>query len=109
MRFALRILRLCASLPKTPEARLIRGQLFRAGTSPGAQHREAARARSVAEFISKIESGQQELDETAFWLEFLDRAGIVRGELLTHLRGETEELLKIFASSARTAKERKRQ
>ncbi|MDB5304235.1 MAG: hypothetical protein JWM97_1784 [Phycisphaerales bacterium] len=104
MRFSLRVLRLCASLPETPEGRLVRNQLIRSGTSPGAQHREASRARSRAEFISKIESAQQELDETAYWLELLERAETTRSPLLQELRSETEELIAIFAASARKAK-----
>jgi four helix bundle protein len=107
MRFSLRVFRLSASIPNTPEGRLVRGQLFRAGTSPSAQYREACRARSPAEFISKIESAQQELDETSFWLEFLERSELVKAEHLTSLRDETEQLIRIFAASARTAKANK--
>lgn len=104
MQFSLRVLRLCASLPETPAGRLGRGQLLRSGTSPGAQCREACRARSSAEFISKIESLQQELDETAYWLELIERAAILPAERVGDIRTETDELLAIFAASARTAK-----
>ena len=104
MQFALRVFKVCAAIPNTPEGRLVRGQLFRSGTSPSAQYREACRARSQSEFISKMESGQQELDETCFWLEFLERSGLLPASKLTRLRKEADELLRIFASSARTAK-----
>ena len=102
--FAIRIITLCKSLPNTPEARMIRGQLLRSGTSPGAQYREACRARSPAEFISKIESAQQELDETEYWLVIIERTKMVNPKKLTALKTETLDLIKIFASSARTAK-----
>ncbi|HEX4797487.1 MAG TPA: four helix bundle protein [Humisphaera sp.] len=107
MQYALRIFRLSASLANSPEARLVRGQLFRSGTSASAQYREACRARSQAEFVSKMESAQQELDETAFWLEFLERSKLMTASRLSKLRAETEELIRIFAASARTAKKRK--
>jgi four helix bundle protein len=86
---------------------VIRGQLVRSGTSPGAQYREACRSRSRAEFISKIESAQQELDETDFWLQIIERCGMMKVVKLTALRSEASELLKILATSARTAKANK--
>src|SRR5689334_14327084 len=76
-KFALRIIRLYASLPKTTEAQVIGKQVLRSGTSPGAHYCEAMRARSVAEFISKIEGALQELEETIYWLELLIEAEIV--------------------------------
>jgi four helix bundle protein len=69
--FALRIIRLYSSLPKITEAQVLGKQLLRSGTSVGAHYREATRARSPAEFISKIEVGLQELEETVYWLESL--------------------------------------
>src|SRR2546423_4056699 len=73
--FALRIIRLYAALPKTVEAQVIGKQLLRSGTSVGAHYREAQRAKSNADFISKIEGGLQELEETVYWLELLADAG----------------------------------
>ena len=70
-RFALEVIRLSGSLPKTTEAQVIGKQVLRSGTSVGAHYREAQRAKSDADFISKIEGGLQELDETAYWLELL--------------------------------------
>ena len=107
MQYALRIFRLSASLAGSTEGKLVRGQLFRAGTSVSAQYREACRARSPAEFVSKMESAQQELDETSFWLEFLERSKLMPAQKLVKLREETEELLRIFAASAGTAKRRR--
>lgn len=104
--FALRILRLYSSLPRTTQAQVLGKQVLRSGTSVGAQYREAARARSVAEFISKLECGLQELEETVYWLELLAEGGIVPPERLIELTREAEELISIFVSSARTAKRR---
>ena len=90
--FALRIIRLCARLPNTPEAGTIRRQLVRSGTSPGAHYREACRARSNAEFCSKLDGGLQELDETAYWLEILAYSQIFTDPEVHALLAETDEL-----------------
>jgi len=97
-RFALRVLKLCASLPNTPEARMFRLQLAKSGTSPGAHYREARRARSMAEFISKFNGGLQELDETEWWLDLLGATGLVPESRLTSLRSESNELIAIFVT-----------
>ena len=106
-KFALRIIKLYASLPKTPPAQVIGRQILKSGTSVGAQYREACRSRSNAEFISKMQSSLQELDETAFWLELLVEGSIVRASKLEDPQQETEELIAIFVSSIKTAKTRK--
>ncbi len=66
--FALRIVKLYVSLPKTTEAQVLGKQVLRSGTSVGAHYYEAKRARSTAEFIGKIEGGLQELEETVYWV-----------------------------------------
>jgi four helix bundle protein len=105
--FALRIIRLYTALPKTTEAQVISKQLLRSGTSVGAHYREASRARSTAEFVSKMEVGLQELDETDYWLELLEEGGIVSAERLANLRSEINELIAIFVASVKTAKQSK--
>ena len=105
--FALRIIRLYSSLPKTTEAQVLGKQLLRSGTSVGAHYREATRSRSPAEFISKIEVGLQELEETVYWLELLIDASLVNESKLCELLREAEELTAIFVSSAKTAKKSK--
>lgn len=97
-RFALRIVRLYASLPKKTEAQVIGKQVLRSGTSVGAHYREATRARSNAEFISKIEGGLQEPEETAYWLELLGESGIVQPGRLSGLITEVNELTAIFVT-----------
>ncbi|MGI9114108.1 MAG: four helix bundle protein [Chthoniobacterales bacterium] len=78
--FALRIVRMFSALPKTTEAQVLGKQLVRSGTSIGANHREAHRARSKAEFISKCGDSLRELEETAYWLELLLEARIASSE-----------------------------
>jgi four helix bundle protein len=96
--------RLFQQLPHSTEAQVLGKQVLRSGTSVGANYRAAGRARSKAEFISKIGVVVEEIDETVFWLECLVESGIVREELLSGLKQEAEELLAIFAASERTAK-----
>jgi len=105
--FALRIVRMYASLPKAPAAQVLGRQVLRGGTSVGAHYREACRSRSTAEFVSKIEGGQQVLEETSYRLELLVDSGILPVKRLTALQQEAEELAAIFASSAITAKKHK--
>ena len=107
-RFALRIIRLYTSLPKTTEAQVIGRQVLRSGTSPGAHYREAQRAKSDADFISKIEGGLQELDETVYWLELLVEAGIVPEEKLKPLIKETDELIAMFVTIVTKVKRRRK-
>jgi len=75
--FALRIIRMYCALPNRTEAQVMGKQALRSGTSVGAHYREASRARSSAEFISKIEGALQELDETQYWLELLVKSKVV--------------------------------
>jgi len=102
--FALRIIRLVRSVPNTQEGRVIGQQLLRSGTSIAANYRAACRARSRAEFLSKISTVVEEADETVFWLELLADAGIVASSRLRDLKSEAEELVAIFNASRVTAR-----
>ena len=104
--FALRIVKLFSALPKTTEAQVLGKQLLRSGTSVGAHYREAKRAKSSVDFISKIEGTLQELDETCYWLELIERSGILAAKRLESLRGEAVELPKILVTVVRRAKEK---
>lgn len=103
-RFAVRIVKLFRALPKTDEARILGKQVLRSGTSVAANYRAACRARSRAEFASKIGVVLEEADETAFWLELLVETGIVREARFTDLLDEAVELVRIFSASRRTSK-----
>ena len=72
--FSLRIIRMYAALPKSTVGQVIGKQILRSGTSVGAYYREASKARSTAEFVSKLVGAQQELKETAYWLELLSES-----------------------------------
>ena len=104
--FALRVIRLYSALPRTTESQVIGRQLLRSGTSVGAHYRESVRARSTAEFVSKLEGGLQELEETAYWLELLADSAIVASARLDDLRHEVEELTAILVTCVRNAKHR---
>ena len=104
---ALRIIRLYAALPKMTEAQVIGKQVLRSGTSVGAHYREAWRAKSDADFVSKIEGALQELDATINWLELLVESGLVQLEQLKPLTGEYEERIAMFVAMAKNVKSRK--
>lgn len=104
--FALRIIRMYASLPKSTVAQVLGKQVLRSGTSVGAQYRESQRAKSDADFISKTEGALQELDETGYWLELLSEANILPAEKLADLRKETDELTAIFVTIVTKVKKR---
>lgn len=96
--FALDIIRLYATLPKSEVGRVIGRQILRSGTSVGAHYREATRARSDAEFVSKLEGGCQELEETMYWLEIIRDAQLLSPEKLSHDLKEANELMAIFST-----------
>jgi four helix bundle protein len=102
--FALRVLRLYRSLPRTGEARILGTQLLRCGTSVGANYRAACRGRSRAEFIAKLGIVVEEADEAVFWLELLQEGNIFPAEKLESLLQEANELAAIFVSSVRAAR-----
>jgi len=101
--FALRVLKLAASLPPTIEGKAIRGQLVRAGTSVGANYRAACRGRSRAEFAAKIGVVEEEADESAFWLELIIDSAFLKESRVRPLLDEANEITKIMANSRKTA------
>lgn len=102
--FALRVIKLSKSIPKTDDAgRIIAKQIIRSGTSVAANYRATCRARSKAEFIAKIGTVEEEADETALWLELLGESGSVKASKLSALLQEANDLTAIMASSRKTA------
>ncbi len=97
--FALEVIKLCESLPRTVSGRAIAGQLIRSGTSVAANYRSACRGRSRAEFLSKIGVAEEEAGETGLWLELLRDSGLVTQTGLARLLGEAEALTKILAAT----------
>jgi four helix bundle protein len=90
--FAVRIIRLFCSLPKSTEAQVLGKQILRSGTSVGAQYRESQFAKSDADFISKIQGSLQEIEETLYWLELLEEMQFFPPEKLKPIQQETNEL-----------------
>ena len=102
--FAVRVIRLVASLPNSTASRAIASQLVRSATSIGANYRSAAKAKSRADFISKIGIVEEEADETVYWIELLIEADLVSAEKVSTLLREAEEITSIMAASRLTAK-----
>ena len=96
--FAIRIIRLSSTLPNTPEGRAIRTQMTKAGTSVGANYREANRARSKADFRNKIAICESEASETQYWLEVIVGMGWKSKDEIQPEYDECSELLALFTS-----------
>ena len=106
--FALRMIRLCESLPPGRTANTIANQLIRSGTSVGANYRAACRARSSADFIAKMSIVEEECDECLYWMELLIETKLVEERLLAGLMKEADELLSIVVASIKTTRTRMR-
>ncbi len=106
-RYASAIIRFYVSLPRQrKEVEVLGHQLLRSGTSVASHGREASRARSDAEFCSKIEGALQEADESQLWLELLMEDCGISGDAVQFLHKESAELLAIFATMAKNMKAR---
>src|SRR5688572_25114257 len=77
IKFAIRVLKMADALPKTVSGRTVANQVARSGCSVAANYRAALRGKSRADFVSKITTVLEEADETAFWIELTDRAGLL--------------------------------
>lgn len=104
MEFALRVIRLVNSLPKTRTAEVIGRQLLHAATSVGANYRAACRGKSAPDFIAKLGIVEEEADGCLYWFELLIRGEIVERIRLEPLRLEANELLSIIVASIITAR-----
>lgn len=102
LEFAALIIRLVESLPKTRAGNHIAGQLLRSGTAPLPNHGEAEAAESSADFIHKLRICLKELRETQRWLRLIERVPLAANELPAALK-ESDELIRIFVASIRTA------
>ncbi len=102
--FALRVIRLYCSLPKSTQAQVLGKQALRSGTSVGANFREAKRSRSKSEFIAKVGDCLKELDETSYWLELLVESGIISSAKMKGLYQECDELIAILTTISKKTK-----
>ena len=106
--FARRVLRLVEALPRNRSGNIVAGQLGRSGTSVGANYRAACRARSTADFASKLGIVEEEADESAFWMELVIEEGMLAPEKVRPLWEEANELTAIMVSSRKTVGSRLR-
>ncbi len=102
--FSLRVIKLVQTLPKNMVADVLGKQVLRSATSVGANYRAACRGQSVAMFFAKLSIVVEEADETVYWLELIREAGLLEARLLVDVIDEAEQILKIMASSRKTAK-----
>src|SRR5882724_4731686 len=94
--FAVRIIKLTSSLPKTPAGKHIAGQILRSGTSPAPNYGEARGAESAADFVHRLGIILKELNEISIWLRIIEQSEILRRELLIDIIEENSELCKII-------------
>ncbi len=102
--FALEIVKFVYSLPREKISDVLGRQLLRSGTSVGANYRAACRAKSTADFISKMGIVEEEADESIYWMELLIGGGIVNANSLESLMKEADEILAITVSSMKSAR-----
>src|ERR1700731_119057 len=105
-RFALRVIKVYQALPGSGSAQVLGHQVLRSGTSVGANFREAHRARSNAEFVSKVGDSLKELEETSYWPELLADSGAVTATKLASLLDETSQLTAILTAIAKKVRSR---
>lgn len=103
-RFALRVIRMVEALPKGKTSDVIGRQLLRSGTSVGANYRASCRAKSSADFISKMGTVEEEADESIFWMELLVESDLINERLVKDLMCEAEEILAIVITSIKTVR-----
>src|SRR3954467_404437 len=101
--FALRVLKLIDNLPNTIAGRVLANQVARSATSVGANYRAACRARSRAEFASKLGIVAEESDESLYWLELISDGRLLSAKKMSALLTEADELTAIFTSARRSA------
>jgi four helix bundle protein len=105
--FALMIINLVDELPNTKAGNTVGNQIIRAVTSVSANYRTVCKARSNADFISKITIVEEECDESLFWLELIRDSKLLEKERLTDLLKEADELTAIFTAAGKTARQKK--
>ena len=103
--FALQVVKFVQALPRDRIAQTLGSQLLRSGTSVGANYRAAQRARSHAEYLSKMGIVEEEVDESSYWLELLVEAGIVPASRVESLVGEADEIVRIVVAAIKSAKQ----
>jgi four helix bundle protein len=107
--YSVRIIKVVEQLPNTRTGNHVAGQLLRSGTSPYPNHGEAQAAESPRDFVHKLRISLKELRETERWLKLIRRASLVeKPELPNDILQETEELIRIFVTSIKTAEKKQK-
>jgi four helix bundle protein len=101
-----RIIVVCRRLPRTDDARIVRGQLVRSATSTAANYRAACRAQSPRAFIAKLSIAIEEADETLLWLKLAVKVGLVKATDIRPMAQEADEIVRILVASRRTIRAR---
>ena len=104
--FALQVIKLFRTLPRSEEGRVIGKQILRSGTSIGANYRAACRGKSTADVIAKLRIVEEEADESAYWMELLIESGLLAKTRLSELLQETNEIIAMTVASIRTLQRR---
>jgi four helix bundle protein len=108
LRYSVRIIKIVEQLPNTKAGKHIAGQLLRSGTSPYPNHGEAQAAESPNDFVHKLSVSLKELRETQRWLKLIQHVPLIKSpELMDNSLEETEELIRIFVASIKTARRNK--
>ena len=104
--FALRVIRLVDSLPRSPVGKILGNQLLRCGTSIGANYRAACRGRSTADFVAKLGIVIEESDESLYWMELILDSKLVKVNRMDRIMQEADELTAIFTAAVVTTKKK---
>jgi len=107
-RFALDVIKFGEELPPTRSLNVLSNQLLRSSSSVGANYRSACKGKSTADFINKIVIVEEEADESVYWLELMEEAGLIHSKDIFALKKETNELTAIFTAIGKTTKANQR-
>jgi len=107
-RFALAVVRLVETLPRTRTADVLGRQLLRAGTSVGTNYRAACRGRSASDVAAKLGIVEEEADQAIYWMELLVDAGLASRDRVSVLLKEANELVAMTVASIKTLRSRER-
>ena len=103
-RFAIDVIKFVEDLPPSRSHTVLSNQLLRSSSSVGANYRSACKGKSTADFINKIVIIEEEADEFIYWLELMEKSGLVKPEPIFPLKKEANELTAIFTAIGKTAK-----
>ena len=101
-KLGLEVIKLADDLPQKQAAYVITQQIIRSATSVGANYRAACRAKSTPDFINKLKIVEEEADETHYWLEILEEAGLMTPERIAPIKAETNEIISMVVASIKT-------